>query len=233
MKILITGCSWVQRMHKQKYPKDIDIDLKSFGGQGLWRIEEHLKIFDVRVYDYVFIQLPTPIRNDAESKSTTSKFNKFINDIKKIGEKPAVDKWLNNYKQKIIDVNKLHKNIVFFLYNVGGYPLRHPYDYGVNIDNEMIEFLKQSDLNHIYLSFEGMAGYGMDEEKCDDSEFWEYYHINNPANQSNKDFKKYWSIISPKGWISLDPHPNEKANKDAIDMICNYIRGDKDDKENS
>ena len=35
MKILITGCSWVQRMHKQKYPKDIDIDLKSFGGQGL------------------------------------------------------------------------------------------------------------------------------------------------------------------------------------------------------
>ena len=48
-----------------------------------WRIEEHLKIFDVRVYDYVFIQLPTPIRNDAESKSTTTNLTNLLMILKR------------------------------------------------------------------------------------------------------------------------------------------------------
>ena len=233
MKILITGCSWVQRMHKQNYPKDIDIDLKSFGGQGLWRIKKHLKIVNTDIYDYIFIQLPTPIRNDEISISTTDKFNQFIKDIKEMGEDVASEKWLDEYRKKIVEINEMHDNVVFFLYNVGGYPLRHPYDFGKNIDKEMIYFLEESNLNHIYLSFEGKPGYGLNEDKCDDEEFWEYYHINNPNNQSDKDFKKYWSIISPRNWISIDPHPNEKANKLALDMICNYITGGQDDKKDS
>ena len=233
MKILITGCSWVQRMDKQNYPKDIDIDLKSFGGQGLWTIESYLKGIQKDTFDFIFVQLPTPVRNEINSVSTTEKFNEFIGDIKKMGEKVAANKWLTEYKQKIIDINKIHKNIVFFLYNVGGYPFRHPYDYGKDIDNKMVDFFKKAKLSHINLSFEGIAGYGLNETKCDDLEFWEYYHINNPKNQSDKDFKKYWSIISPKNWISIDPHPNKKADKLALDMICNYITGGQDDKKDS
>ena len=104
MKILITGCSWVQRMDKQNYPKDIDIDLKSFGGQGLWTIESHLKGIQKDTFDFIFVQLPTPVRNEINSVSTTEKFNEFIGDIKKMGEKVAANKWLTEYKQKIIDI---------------------------------------------------------------------------------------------------------------------------------
>jgi len=61
---------------------------------------------------------------------------------------------------------------------------------------------------------------------CEDEEFWEFYHENNPANRKSKDFKKYWSIISPKGVISIDPHPNEKANKIALKLIEDYFIGE-------
>jgi|TARA_R100000030_G_scaffold100468_2_gene93598 hypothetical protein len=225
MKILITGCSWVQRMHKQKYPKDIDIDLKSFGGQGLWRIKQHFKIVNTDIYDYIFIQLPTPIRNDADSFSTSDKFRQFLKAIEEMGEDVASEKWLADYRKKILEINEMHDNIVFFLYNNGGYPLRHPYDFGEDADKEMIDFLEKSNLNHIYLSFEGKPGYGLKEDKCDDDEFWDYYHRNNPMNSTSEMFKKYWHIVSPKGWISLDPHPNETANKEALDIICYYVRG--------
>jgi protoporphyrinogen oxidase len=40
MKTLITGCSWIQRMHKQNKIKNLDIDYASFGGQGLWKISD-------------------------------------------------------------------------------------------------------------------------------------------------------------------------------------------------
>ena len=224
MKILVTGCSWIQAMHKQQILRGNDFTFKSFGGQGLWRIESYLKDIQKDTFDFIFVQLPTPVRNEINSLSTTEKFNEFVDDIKKLGEKLAANKWLTEYKQKIIDINKIHKNIVFFLYNVGGYPFRHPYDYGMDIDNKMIEFFKKAKLSYIDLSFEGIAGYGKNEDKCDDLEFWEYYHANNPKNQSDKDFKKYWSIISPKNWISIDPHPNEKADKIALEVMLDYLK---------
>ena len=86
MKIHITGCSWIQRMHKQK-TKNIDEDYNSFGGQGLWKIENHLKSNNFNEFNAIVVQLPTPIRNDAYSTSTTAKFNSFINQINEFGEK--------------------------------------------------------------------------------------------------------------------------------------------------
>ena len=151
------------------------------------------------------------------------KFKEFVSDIKKMGEVDASKEWLDSYKQKIIDINKLHDNIIFFIYNVGGYPFRHPYDFGKSIDKQMLDFFEENGLKSIYLSFEGQANYGIVEEICNDEEFWEYYHINNPKNRSDKDFKKYWSLISPKGWISIDPHPNSKADELAIKLILDYV----------
>ena len=222
MNILITGCSWVQRMKKQKELVTDGMRFKSFGGQGLHRIEEHLDKCDTDDIDYVFLQLPTPIRSGF-SMSTTEKFKEFVSVIKEVGEDVASKKWLDSYKQKIFDINKLHNNIIFFLYNVGGYPFRHPYDFGKSIDKKMLDFFEDNGLKSIYLSFEGKAGYGIVEEICADEEFWEYYHINNPKNRSDKYFKKYWSLISPKGWISIDPHPSSKADKLALKLILDYV----------
>ena len=214
-KTLITGCSWIQKMHKY----NSKFDYASFGGRGLWKIYNYLYKSNIDKYQTIIIQLPAPVRNDPNCKSTTDRFNIFLNSIKELGEQKASKIQLDNYKQKILDINSLHKNIHFFLYNVGGYPLRHPYDFGENADEDFINWLKENNLNHLHLSFENKAGYGLEEKNEPDLEFWEYYHKENPHSESNKQFKKYWSIISPKGTIIIDPHPNKKADKLALELI--------------
>ena len=227
----MTGCSWIQRMHKltggNKRTGEwngVGIDYNSFGGQGVWRIEHYLESNDFSHYDFVVVQLPTPIRNEVHERDTTSRFKAFLEDIKKEGEEEASKNLLDSYKQKMIDISNLHKRVVFFLYNVGGYPLRHPYDFGVNAEEDMIEFFNETGLEYIRLSFEGSKGYGLDEKECEDEELWDFYHKDNPPKRS-KEFKKYWSLISPKGVISTDPHPNEKANKIALELIINALKG--------
>ena len=85
MKIFLTGCSWIQRMHRLTggdmrtgEVDDVVIDYESFGGQGLWKIEHHLKLDDFSQYDFVVIQLPTPIRNEVHCINTTLRFKDFI-----------------------------------------------------------------------------------------------------------------------------------------------------------
>tara|TARA_R100001377_G_scaffold75574_1_gene52189 strand:+ start:17056 stop:17733 length:678 start_codon:yes stop_codon:yes gene_type:complete len=220
--ILITGCSWIQKMHKYN---DTDFIYKSYGGQGLWKIYNSLKdLKDSSSYQGIVVQLPAPVRNHPTNISTTDRFNLFLNRIEKLGEQKAREESINEYKQKILDINKLHKNIVFFLYNVGGYPLRHPYDFGKEADKELINFFEENNLQYLYLSFEEESGYGITEENGVLRDFWEYYHTENPYNQKNKNFKKYWSIISPKGTIILDPHPNKKADIKALELIKNYFK---------
>ena len=220
--ILITGCSWIQKMHKYD---NTNFTYKSYGGQGLWKIYNSLKdLKDLSSYQGIVVQLPAPVRNHPSSVSTTDRFNVFLSRIKKLGEQKAKEESINEYKQKILDINKLHKNIVFFLYNVGGYPLRHPYDFGKKADQELISFFRENGLQYLYLSFEGESGYGLNEKNEPNLEFWKYYHIENPHNQKNKDFKKHWSIIAPKGTIILDPHPNKKADIKALELIKNYFK---------
>ena len=52
MKILVTGCSWIQAMHKQQILRGNDFTFKSFGGQGLWRIESYLKDIQKDTFDF-------------------------------------------------------------------------------------------------------------------------------------------------------------------------------------
>ncbi len=100
--------------------------------------------------------------------------NRFNDDPNKSNEKilEAIQMlWieeLDEYKEKIIEISKLGKKVVFFLYNVGGYPFRHPYDFGIDIDDKMVEFFRDNGLEHLYLSFEGKEGYGVKEEDCED-----------------------------------------------------------------
>jgi len=134
MKTLIIGCSWIRAMRLLKKINNFDVQYVSFGGQGLWKISNYLKSHDLTIYDSIVVQLPTPIRNNAVSTSTTGKFNEFLIKIKKLGEQETSNKIMDDYKDKIFEINQLHDRVVFFLYNVGGYPFRHPYDFGVNID---------------------------------------------------------------------------------------------------
>ena len=217
--ILITGCSWVQKMHKYS----TDYEYASFGGRGLWYIQNYLQSKKLNNYDGIVIQLPTPIRDIIKSNDTTQRFYNFIEQIKTNGEETAATELLNKYKQTIIEINKLHDNVVFFLYNVGGYPLRHPYNFSDDADNNMLTFLKSNNLKHLYLSYEGKSGYGLDEEECLDEEFWEYYHENNPLNGTTI-LRRYWNIIAPKNVIIKDPHPNEIADKAALKLINKYFK---------
>ena len=222
MKVLITGCSWVQSMKQQK--TSFDFELKSFGGRGIFYLNNYLKTNDINQYEHVVVQLPTPIRNNISSSSTTERFNVFINEINKTSEEKTAQKYLEQFKEQVLEISKLHKNVIFFLYNVGGYPFRHPYDFGDKADEQFIDFFTEKKLKFIYLSFEGQSGFGVKEQVCDD-EFWNYYHENNPSERS-KEFQKYWSLISPAGVISIDPHPNHKADKIALNSIKNYISGE-------
>ena len=77
--------------------------------------------------------LYAPVAKPTEYKTLEGK---YVTPIKHNTIKEARE-WLDSYKQKIIDINKLHNNIIFFLYNVGGYPFRHPYDFGKSIDKQL------------------------------------------------------------------------------------------------
>ena len=57
----------------------------------------------------------------------------------------AIRKLMKEYKDIILEINKLHPNVVFFLYNTGGYPLRHPFDFGKDIDKKFIEFFRENE----------------------------------------------------------------------------------------
>ena len=228
--ILVTGCSWVQRMenhNKKNINNRFNFEYLSYGGQGLWKIEKILKKFNIsEEYDTVVVQLPTPIRNKIDNNNTTELFCNFVDSFNSDKEeKKAAKEMLDKYKQKIIEINKLHKNVVFFLYNVGGYPFRHPYDFGKNIDSKIINFLKDNDLNHIYLSFEGKKGYAIKEENNMDKEFWSYYYENWPVALKG-DYNKKSSLIGAPEVLIQDPHPSQKADIEALNKLRLYI-GDK------
>ena len=123
--VLVTGCSWVQRMknhNKENLDNRFNFDYLSYGGQGIRKIKKILKKFNTsEEYDTIIVQLPTPIRNKEDHTNTTELFCNFVDSFNNDEEeKKAAEKMLDEYKQKIIEINKLHKDVVFFLYNVGG-----------------------------------------------------------------------------------------------------------------
>ena len=121
-KVLVTGCSWVMRMgpHTQNEIYDgVSFKYASFSGQGLWKIEQVLKYMsDLNDYDYVVVQLPAPVRNTVNGADTTERFCTLIDSFDEIGKEFAIKNSIDEYKQKIKDINILHDNIIFFWYNI-------------------------------------------------------------------------------------------------------------------
>ena len=248
-KVLIAGCSFVQRMgpHTQNEIYDgVSFKYASFGGQGLWKIEQVLKYMSegrsispnhnwnngvrkpgqltgysyLNDYDYVIVQLPGPMRNNIDGASTTERIITLVDSFEKIGKEAALRKNIDDYKQKIKDINTLHNNIIFFWYNVAGVPFKHPINYGDEIIKEMHRFFE--DYNFIHLSFEGKPGYHFSEEPCDDEEFIDYWYKTWPPNLKGK-YNDICYMPKVPGTLVRDGHPGKKADLIALKKIYEYV----------
>ena len=227
MRILCIGCSWTEGW-PHHLPESFNFHKSSLHGLGLGKIKQTFedKGF-IEKFDVAICQLPTPIRTFGPG-DTTDSHRDFVNSFE---GKPrtAIRKLMKEYKDIILEINKLHPNVVFFLYNTGGYPLRHPFDFGKDFDKKFIEFFRENDLRDIYLSFEGLAGYCKQEEDCDDSEYKDFVEKNmKRILKIGKPYRdkmdgKYWVWQHPENRIIYDHHPSKRANKIAAKTVRDYI----------
>ena len=103
------------------------------------------------------------------------------------------------------------------------------YDFGEDVDEKLIEFFKENNLKHIYLSFEGLPGYCKQEEDCDDLEYRDFAEKNMKRILKIINFyrdrmnKEYWVWQHPENRIIYDPHPSKRADKIAAKMVKEYI----------
>lgn len=204
-KIICIGCSW-SRYWPQFIDKITQVKWEGYCGKGLDYLSGVLNNKELIDYDYIVIQLPTPIRSidKKNGKKTLGLLFDFIGSFKLLGEKKACSFLLSYYKDKILTISeKLESRVVFFLYNVGGYPFRCPFDFGRDIDLEFIDFFNSNELDYVYLSFEGRSGYGLKES--------------NTKPMLNQ------HIVHPDDCFIIDPHPNGKADKEAALVIERYI----------
>lgn len=205
-KVLCVGCSW-----NRHWPNFINrvaqVQWEGYCGKGLEHLSSVLRTAG-DVHDYIILQLPTPIRSvDKKNGQKTLKLLfDFVSSFKAVGERKARKLLLSYYRDKLVTIDEESKSkVIFFLYNVGGYPFRCPFDFGKDIDIEFIKFFKKNNLNYVYLSFEGVTGYGMKEVQTE------------PALEQH--------IVHPSNSFIVDPHPNEAADKRAALIIEDYIYG--------
>jgi len=224
MKIFCIGCSWTENW-PDFIDKNKEVTKITMHGRGLPSIYNEMLTHNLDDYDYVVVQLPTPIRSFGPPKGNTKQYHvDFVNSFSTDGEDVACEKLLTLYKNDIFSINSLHKNVIMFLYNTGGYPLRHPFDFGTNIDNDFINFFKENNIKYVYLSFEGVPGYCIYEEECDDIEFRDYMEKNMRRMwKSGREYHDKLVWQHPDNFMIFDAHPNEKANRIAAEKIEELI----------
>ena len=222
MRVLCIGCSWTDKW--PDYLKLVSPIKRSFHGGGLSLIEKTIKNYQNNVeIEAVVCQLPTPIRTFSRGDTEQSHQN-FVHSFQQ-NKQDSIEKLLTEYKDLLLDINNLHSNVIFFLYNTGGYPLRHPFDFGEDIDNQFVKFFQDNNMKHIHLSFEGKSGYCKKEEDCDDLDYKNYAEKNMRRGLTGRSnlSKKYWVWQHPKNRIIYDAHPNENADKVAAKVVEEYI----------
>ena len=239
--VLIAGCSWVQRMGEHTVNEVYDgVSFKyaSFGGMGLWKIKQVLECMSARLtvspqhhwndgvncdlndYDYVIVQLPCPVRNTIDGVDTTERICALVDSFDEIGKEAALKKNIDEYKEKIEQINTLHNNIIFFWYNLIGVPFKHPINYGDELIKDMEKFLENYNL--IHLSLEGKAGYHIKEEHCDDEEFVKHWYKSWPPDL-NTSYKKHLYMSAVPKTLVFDGHPNQQADLLALKKIYDYV----------
>ena len=132
--------------------------------------------------------------------------------IKEVGKTPAEELALRMYLDAVGRINSLHQNVVFFVFNVGGYPFRHPYDFGVSFEGEFIKKLITLNIQTLCLSFENIPGCANNEKRL----------TTRSRPPPNHDVEG-WSIIHPPDKVIYDAHPNNSTALEAGEYVQNYM----------
>lgn len=209
--ILCIGCSW-----SKNYPKYLQRPKSwvTFGGQGLPEFLDHLGKVPLDHYSSIVVQLPTPIRSfeckiENPAQRTRCMFKAFVES----GTGQSV--LLARYLDEAVQISELHPNVLFFLYNVGGYPFRHPFTFDQPGEPNIRRLFRELGLDLITLSFEGKPGYAKKEEKVDPI-VRSKYMVDQIVHQG---YGYEWNVEHPPDHVILDAHPNEKADRLAAKLI--------------
>ena len=141
IRIYCIGCSW-----SQGYPDFIEKAHKvPLHGHGLWYIHDVMNDLDLSKFEKIIVQLPTPIRFKGSGGDTLKTMNEFI--MNGMTDK----KLLEAYKKEIKSIFFDYQRCTFLLYNTGGYPFRYPWDFGEDVENEMLMYMADEYIPHIYV----------------------------------------------------------------------------------
>ena len=238
-RIYTIGCSWTHFLFDEYKNSE---SLESFApehayrhthggsyslpGHGLGHIRNILELeSESSVYkscDYMVVQLPTPVRSvlcdNKSSMNTVGYMKEYQKLVDSRGREFAIDYLFEVYTKEMKKINSMHSNVIFFLYNTGGYPFRHPVslDSKKTFDDRIEKFCKSKGMQFISLSFEGEPGYTVDEVDCDDEEKRKL----DPGN--SKLVQEMWwlgNCVHPDKKLIIDAHPNKKAANKAISLI--------------
>ncbi|HUW31155.1 MAG TPA: hypothetical protein VM223_06045 [Planctomycetota bacterium] len=227
IRVLCTGCSWSYRWPGLMHFHDIVWEDRG-GGLGLYQMRNRLAQQPLLAADWLVVQLPTPIRSAEASRTplvntagTLGCFSWFVKRFHGIGEKAARKELLRRYIQEIESINAMHKRVLFFHYNVGGYPFRSPFDFGAKIAGQLHSDLCAAGLHIVECDLGGLPGYAIKEHEGDRGKGPIVIH------RSGKpiELDRRWHVVDPPGrWIE-DVHPNHRADLLAATAVEEYIRG--------
>jgi hypothetical protein len=182
----------------------------SLGGWGLPEFVKKLEELEKQPRT-LFVQLPTPIRSFPEEPEILKE--RTLCWLRKFRSSGWEDeRLLKLYWDDLERIKALHPSVVFFMYNVGGYPLRAPYDFGVRAENDMLAEFARRGWGFLRCTFEGRPGFAKREKRVD------------------REFRKRYletldlDIVHPDGCIVIDPHPNRSADVIAATQVRDYAK---------
>ena len=199
--IFVTGCSW-----SRDWPALLDmpnVTHEWHDGKGLATLADSVKQNGSR-FDFVVVQMPTPIRWDRSGWSSKRFIDAFLGRLEKFRFR-SEESLLDEYRNQILALNKIHPRILFFFFNTGGYPFRAPFDFGEHMDVIFMESIEGM-VWHQLVNFEGRPGYCLGEVPYDGQE------------------PRAVDVVHPKGHFVTDAHPNLLACEHAATTVREEIQ---------
>ena len=140
-----------------------------------------------------------------------------------------LDEFLSYYYSLLTQYYEEQENLVYFIFNTGGWPYRHPYNmayHGIeDFEQTMLDWFEESGMRYTYLNLQGQKGMCELEEDAPDKEFVERFGREYFDKQLGWKVPACYSDIDmyPKDTIILDHHPSHKAQEIAVQHINDYL----------
>jgi hypothetical protein len=245
MKIYSIGCSWNHRLapalrdlgyevagsEESRIRKGNIAWSDGLAGFGLTHIETIInkELETIKNNDILLVQLPTPVRSVLKDSLPLQNTSSYINDFERlkklVGKENANIEVLEDYKNHLISISKLHKRVIFLIFNVGGYPFRHPCDFGKECESNIIEFIKQQNFEFVYRTFESQRGYSVNEIEVSELQKKELIESVKTQKTHTESYKSIYShCIHPNETFIIDAHPNELSASIFANDISKYLK---------